>query len=107
VPGICPQVQRGRRQPEQHRRADDLGRPAVRDGPLLHHRRPGQRGDAVDDAGAEFKNAYGVDIKTGPLAGVCARAVVVVDENDTVKYSELVSEIKQEPNYDAALAALK
>jgi thiol peroxidase len=47
------------------------------------------------------------DIKTGPLAGVCARAVVVVDENDTVKYSELVSEIKQEPNYDAALAALK
>ena len=57
--------------------------------------------------GAEFKNAYGVDIKTGPLAGVCARAVVVVDENDTVKYSELVPEIKQEPNFDAALAALK
>ena len=57
--------------------------------------------------GAEFKNAYGVDIKTGPLAGVAARAVVVLDENNAVKYSELVPEIKQEPNYDAALAALK
>lgn len=57
--------------------------------------------------GAEFKGNYGVDIKTGPLAGVTARAVVVLDENDVVKYSELVPEIKQEPNYDAALAALK
>jgi len=38
---------------------------------------------------------------------VTARAVVVLDENDNVKYSELVSEIKNEPNYDAALAALK
>ena len=57
--------------------------------------------------GADFKGNYGVDIKTGPLAGVTARAVVVLDENDNVKYSELVPEIKQEPNYDAALAALK
>lgn len=57
--------------------------------------------------GAEFKGNYGVDIKTGPLAGATARAVVVLDENDTVKYSELVGEIKNEPNYDAALAALK
>jgi thiol peroxidase len=57
--------------------------------------------------GAEFKNNYGVDIKTGPLAGAAARAVVVLDENDTVKYSELVGEIKNEPDYDAALAALK
>ncbi len=57
--------------------------------------------------GAEFKGNYGADIKSGPLAGATARAVVVLDENDTVKYSELVGEIKNEPNYDAALAALK
>jgi thiol peroxidase len=49
----------------------------------------------------------GAEFKTGPLAGVAARAVVVLDENNAVKYSELVPEIKQEPNYDAALAALK
>lgn len=57
--------------------------------------------------GAEFKRNYGVDITDGPLAGVTARAVVVLDENNRVLYSELVPEIKQEPNYDAALAALK
>ncbi len=55
----------------------------------------------------EFKKAYGVDITSGPLAGVTARAVVVVDENNKVLHAELVPEIKQEPNYDAALAALK
>ena len=57
--------------------------------------------------GAEFKGNYGVDIKSGPLAGVTARAVVVLDENDTVKYAQLVPEIKTEPDYDAALAALQ
>jgi thiol peroxidase len=57
--------------------------------------------------GAEFKKNYGVDIATGPLAGVTARAVVVLDENDVVTHAELVPEIKNEPNYDAALAALK
>ncbi|MCT9073743.1 thiol peroxidase [Cupriavidus gilardii] len=57
--------------------------------------------------GAQFKNDYGVDIKSGPLAGVTARAVVVLDQNDTVTYSQLVPEIKNEPDYDAALAALK
>lgn len=57
--------------------------------------------------GGEFKSQYGVDIKTGPLAGVTARAVVVLDENNTVTYSQLVPEIKEEPNYDAALATLK
>jgi len=57
--------------------------------------------------GAEFKRNYGVDITDGPLAGVTARAVVVLDENNKVLYSELVSEIKDEPNYQAALAALK
>lgn len=53
-----------------------------------------------------FKDAYGVNISSGPLAGLTARAVVVLDENNKVLHSELVSEIKSEPNYDAALAAL-
>jgi len=57
--------------------------------------------------GREFMRAYGVEITSGPLAGVTARGVVVLDENDTVLHAELVPEIAQEPNYDAALAALK
>ena len=54
-----------------------------------------------------FGERWGVAIADGPLQGVMARAVFVLDENDTVKYSELVPEIAQEPNYDKALAALK
>ena len=57
--------------------------------------------------GHDFAQAYGVDVTSGPLTGLTARAVVVIDENDKVLYSELVPEIKDEPNYDAALAALK
>jgi thiol peroxidase len=57
--------------------------------------------------GREFMKAYGVEITSGPLAGVTARCVVVLDESDTVLHAELVPEIGQEPNYDAALAALK
>ncbi|PTU73715.1 thiol peroxidase [Pseudomonas mangrovi] len=56
--------------------------------------------------GREFLENYGVAIASGPLAGVAARAVVVLDENDKVLHSELVSEIGQEPDYQAALAAL-
>ncbi|WP_028453186.1 thiol peroxidase [Chitinilyticum aquatile] len=56
--------------------------------------------------GRDFLAAYGVDIASGPLAGVAARAVVVLDENDTVLFSQLVPEIKDEPDYAAALAAL-
>ena len=56
--------------------------------------------------GREFLEAYGVAMKTGPLAGVAARAVVVLDENDKVVHSQLVAEIKNEPDYAAALAAL-
>ena len=55
----------------------------------------------------DFHSKYGVDVADGPLKGLTARAVVVLDENNKVLYSELVPEIKQEPNYDAALAALK
>lgn len=54
-----------------------------------------------------FAKDYGLLITDGPLAGICARAVVVLDENDTVRYTELVPEIAQEPDYAKALAALK
>ncbi len=54
-----------------------------------------------------FAKDYGVLIQDGPLAGICARAVVVLDENDKVVYRQLVPEIKQEPDYDKALAAAK
>ncbi|MEA9975731.1 MULTISPECIES: thiol peroxidase [unclassified Pseudomonas] len=57
--------------------------------------------------GREFIENYGVAIAEGPLSGLTARAVVVLDENDKVLHSELVPEIGQEPNYDAALAVLK
>jgi thiol peroxidase len=56
---------------------------------------------------ANFGNNYGVLIIDGPLAGLFSRAVVVVDENGTVIYSEQVSDIVLEPNYEAALASLK
>ncbi|MGH7898077.1 MAG: thiol peroxidase [Candidatus Binatia bacterium] len=55
----------------------------------------------------KFAEDYGVLIQNGPLAGVTARAVVVIDENDKVVYTELVPEIAKEPNYEAALQALK
>lgn len=54
----------------------------------------------------EFLENYGVGIVDGPMAGLCARSVVVVDEQGTVLYNELVPEIGQEPNYDAALESL-
>jgi thiol peroxidase len=56
--------------------------------------------------GHQFLNDYGVAIAEGPLAGLAARAVVVLDEHDKVVHAELVSEIGNEPNYDAALKAL-
>ncbi len=49
---------------------------------------------------------YGILIQDGPLAGVCARAIVVLDEQSKVVYSELVPDIVHEPDYEKALAAL-
>ncbi len=60
-----------------------------------------------DFAKGKFGRKYGVTIKTGPMKGLLSRAVVVVDENGKVAYTEQVPEIVQEPNYDAALEALK
>ena len=55
---------------------------------------------------SSFATDYGVRMEEGPLAGLCARAVLVLDEDDTVVHRELVPEIAQEPDYDAALSAL-
>ncbi|SFM96221.1 thiol peroxidase (atypical 2-Cys peroxiredoxin) [Izhakiella capsodis] len=57
--------------------------------------------------GGNFKEDYGVAIADGPLRGLTARAVIVLDEQDKVLHSQLVEEITSEPNYDAVLAALK
>lgn len=54
----------------------------------------------------EFHAKFGVDIADGPLRGLTARAVVVLDENNRVLHSQLVPEIRTEPDYSAALAAL-
>ncbi|MES2122718.1 MAG: thiol peroxidase [Chlamydiota bacterium] len=54
----------------------------------------------------DFAKDYGVLIQDGPLAGICARAVIVLDENDKVLYTELVPEITQEPNYEEVLKRL-
>ena len=53
-----------------------------------------------------FGEDYGVGITDGPMAGLLARAIVVIGADGTVAYTELVPEIAQEPNYDAALAAV-
>ena len=57
--------------------------------------------------GQNFAKEYGLLIQDGPLAGITTRAVVVIDENDKVVYTELVPEIADEPDYQKALAALK
>ena len=61
---------------------------------------------AAEMRNRDFGKTYGVEITDGPLAGVLARAIVVVDGDNKVAYCELVPEIAQEPNYDAALAAI-
>lgn len=55
---------------------------------------------------ADFGQHYGVRFTTGPLKGLLSRSVVVIDENGKVLYTEQVAETVNEPNYDAALAAL-
>jgi len=53
-----------------------------------------------------FGKNYGLEISDGPLAGLHSRVVIVLDENGIVKYTEQVSEIANEPNYENALASL-
>lgn len=57
--------------------------------------------------GREFLENYGVAIASGPLAGLAARAVIVLDGDNRVLHAQMVPEIKQEPDYTAALAALR
>ena len=56
---------------------------------------------------SDFDTNYGVLIADGPLSGLLARSVVVINPAGEIVYTELVPEITQEPNYDAALAAIK
>lgn len=60
--------------------------------------------------GSTFRSSFGTDFGTtmaeGPLAGLNARAVVVLDAEGTVTYTQLVEDIASEPDYDAAVAAL-
>ncbi len=55
---------------------------------------------------SSFAKDYSLEIVDGPLKGLCSRAVLVLDEANNVVYSEQVPEIAQEPDYEAALAAL-
>ena len=57
--------------------------------------------------GRDFMRNYGVKIADTALSGLTARAVIVLDQQDRVAHAELVDDITHEPNYDAALAALK
>lgn len=54
----------------------------------------------------EFSRNYGVLLEDGPMAGLCARAVVVLDASNKVLHTELVAEIANEPSYEAALKVL-
>lgn len=55
----------------------------------------------------DFGKKYGILITNGPVQGLLARAIVIVDRSGAVAYTQLVPEIVQEPDYDAALAALR
>lgn len=56
---------------------------------------------------ASFDQAYGLQVAEGPLKGLYARTVIVLDENADIIYEEVVPELTTEPDYEAALAALK
>lgn len=63
--------------------------------------------ETLSDFRGTFGDDYGVTIVDGPMKGLLSRAVIVTDENNNVIYTEQVPEITQEPNYEAALNALK
>jgi thiol peroxidase len=83
-----------------------------KDLPFAHKRFCGAEGIEKVQAvsafrGPDFGKDYGVTITDGPLAGLFARAVVVIGADGKVAHTELVGEIANEPNYDKALAAAK
>jgi thiol peroxidase len=61
---------------------------------------------ASDYRYGDFMDEYNTEILSGPMKGLSARAVFIVDENNNVRYSQLVPEIAQEPDYDSVLKAL-
>lgn len=78
--------------------------------PFAQSRFCGAEGIENVAVGSTFRSTFGTDygltMNDGPLAGLLARAVIVADADGTVVHTELVPEITQEPNYDAAIAAL-
>ncbi len=80
--------------------------------PFAHKRFCGAEGiDKVESLstmrGGSFGKDYGVRLVDGPLEGVLARSIVALDGDGKVTYTQLVSEIKEEPDYDKALAAVR
>ncbi|MES2963474.1 MAG: thiol peroxidase [Bdellovibrionota bacterium] len=79
--------------------------------PFAHKRFCGAEGITRSEALSAFRSQFGCDwgllIKEGPLEGLLSRAVFVLDKNDDILYIEHVTEIKNEPNYDAALKVLQ
>ena len=61
----------------------------------------------IRDSRSSFGGDYGVRMTDGPLEGLLARAVVVVDADGVVRHAQLVPEISEEPDYEAALAAAR
>ena len=101
---------------EFNKRASNLKNAIVlcvsKDLPFAHKRFCGAEGiDKVlslsDFRNKGFSKAYGVEMMDGPLAGLLARAVVVIDDQGKIKYTELVPTIGQEPDYTAALSAVQ
>lgn len=83
-----------------------------RDLPFAQNRFCGAEGlsnvvSASDFRDGSFGKTYGVQIEDGPLRGLLARSVVVIDENGKVAYNQQVAETVDEPDYSNALAALK
>ena len=62
---------------------------------------------ASDFRNKDFSNAYGILIADSALAGITCRAIFVIDKDGKISYKEIVSELTEEPNYDAALEAAK
>ena len=78
--------------------------------PFAQGRVCGEEGIDTIQSVSSFRSTFGADyqvaIAAGPLAGILSRAIVIIDPNGVVTYTEQVPEIAQEPDYDAALAAL-
>jgi thiol peroxidase len=98
-----------------NKEATDLGNTVVinlsMDLPFAQKRFCGAEGIKNVEMGSLFRSDffkhYPVDIVDGPLTGLCSRVVIILNEKNEITYTEQVYEISSEPNYDAALEALK